>query len=299
MTAVVLVVNPTKVDDVEALRRRVADRCAVHGLPDPELLTTTKDDTGAGLAREAVRKGATLVLAAGGDGTVQAVCCGLHGSGVSLGILPLGTGNLLARNLDLPLDLGDALEVALTGRDRVLDLGRATLDDADPTCFAVMAGLGFDAQMMADAPEGLKAAVGWPAYVVSGLRHLRDRSGQVELTLDGRPPVRRAVRGVVAGNVGRLQGGVVLLPDAEPDDGLLDVVLLAPRNLRDWARLVLRLLTHSTHEDRALSRHSVRRLELRAARPTQAQLDGETAGAVSSLVVEVSPGALVVRVGSA
>jgi diacylglycerol kinase (ATP) len=296
MSAPVLVVNPTKVDDVDALLCRVAARCAHHGLPMPQLLTTTKDDAGEAMAVEAVRRGADLVLAAGGDGTVRAVCCGLHASGVSLGILPLGTGNLLARNLGLPLDLDEALEVALTGRDRVLDLARATLDDAEPTCFAVMAGLGFDAQMMADAPEGLKAAVGWPAYLVSGLRHLRDRAGRVELTLDGRPPVRRAVRGVVVGNVGRLQAGVALLPGAVPDDGRLDLVLLAPRGLVDWGRVVIRLLTHSSREDRALSRHTVRRLQLRADRPTQAQLDGETAGAVTSLLIEVSPGALVVRV---
>ena len=156
-----LIVNPTKVDDVEALHRQVAQRCAAHGAPAPDLLETTPDDAGEGMAREAVRQGATLVLAAGGDGTVQATCCGLHSTGVALGLLPLGTGNLLARNLGLPLDLDDALEVALTGRDRVLDLAHVTVGDAPQTCFAVMAGLGFDAAMMADAPEGLKAAVGW------------------------------------------------------------------------------------------------------------------------------------------
>ena len=291
-----LIVNPTKVDDVEALHQQVAQRCAAHGVPAPDLLETTPDDAGEGMAREAVRQGATLVLAAGGDGTVQATCCGLHGTGVVLGLLPLGTGNLLARNLGLPLDLGDALEVALTGRDRVLDLAHVKVGDAPRTCFAVMAGLGFDAAMMADAPEGLKSAVGWPAYVVSGLRHLRDRPSQVELVLDGAPPVRRAARGVVIGNVGELQGGVSLLPDAVPDDGVLDVVLLAPRRLLDWARLIGRLVAKSAREDRTLIRFTARRIELRTAAPTQAQLDGEPVGEVTSLVVEVSPRAVVVRV---
>ena len=294
-----LVVNPTKVDDVDALLQKVTERCAAHGQPSPYLLETTPDDAGEGMAREAVRRGATLVLAAGGDGTVQAACCGLHGTGVPLGILPLGTGNLLARNLDLPLDLDKALDVALTGQDRVLDLARATVGDADPTCFAVMAGLGFDAEMMADAPEKLKSAVGWPAYVISGLRHLFDRPGKLELILDGAPAVCRSARGVVIGNVGELQAGVALLPDAVPDDGVLDVVLLAPRQLLDWGRLLARLVARSGREDHTLTRWTARKVEVRAVVPTHAQLDGEPVGEVTSLVVEVSPASLVVRVPSA
>ncbi len=294
MTA--LIVNPTKVDDVDVLLKQVAERCAQHGVAPPYLLETTPDDAGEGMAREALARGTALVLAAGGDGTVQAACCGLHGSKVPLGILPLGTGNLLARNLDLPLDLDDALEVALTGRNRTLDLAHAIVGDQDQTCFAVMAGLGFDAEMMADAPEKLKAAVGWPAYVVSGLRHLRDRPGQLELVIDGAPPVSRKARGIVIGNVGELQGGVALLPDAVPDDGVLDVVLLSPRRLVDWGRLLGRLIRRSDREDHTLSRYTGRRIEVRMSVPTEAQLDGEPVGAVTSLEVEVSPGALVVRV---
>ena len=291
-----LVVNPTKVDDVDALVRQVAERCAAHGLPTPILLRTTEDDAGQGMARDAISRGATLVLAAGGDGTVQAACCGLHGSGVPLGIVPLGTGNLLARNLGLPLAVNEALEVALTGRDRVIDLARATVGAAEQTTFVVMAGLGFDAEMMADAPEGLKSAVGWPAYVVSGLKHLRDRPAQFELVLDGVAAVSRPARGIVIGNVGQLQGGVALLPDAVPDDGVLDVVLLAPKRLVDWGRLFHRLVARSDRQDHTMTRFTARRIEVRAAVPTQAQLDGEPVGAVTSLIVEVSPGALVVRV---
>lgn len=293
---IALVVNPTKVDDVDALARQVAERCAAHGLPSPILLRTTENDAGEGMAREAISRGATLVLAAGGDGTVQAACCGLHGSGVPLGVVPLGTGNLLARNLGRPLTMEEALEVALTGRDRVIDLARATVGAAEQTTFVVMAGLGFDAEMMADAPAGLKAAVGWPAYVVSGLKHLRDRPAQFELVLDGAAAVSRSARGIVIGNVGQLQGGVALLPDAVPDDGVLDVVLLAPRRLVDWGRVLHGLIARSDREDHTLTRFTARRIEVRAAVPTQAQLDGEQVGAVTSLAVEISPGALVVRV---
>jgi diacylglycerol kinase (ATP) len=293
---IALVVNPTKVEDVEALFQQVAERCAAHGLASPNRFDTTPLDAGEAMTREAVRRGATLVLAAGGDGTVQAVSCGLHASGVPMGVLPLGTGNLLARNLGVPLDLAEALEVALTGRDRILDVGQAVVGDAPQTCFVVMAGMGFDAEMMADAPGKLKAAVGWPAYVISGVRHLRDRQVRMEIVLDGAPAISRPVRGVVIGNVGELQGGVALLPDAVPDDGVLDVVLLAPRRLLDWGRVAVRLVTRSTREDQTLSRYTARRVDVRTPVPTEAQLDGESVGAVTSLVVEISPGSLMVRV---
>src|SRR5258705_5827375 len=103
-----------------------------------------------------------------------------------------------------------------------------------------MAGIGFDAAMMADASEGMKQLAGWPAYLVSGLRHLRDPVMRVQLRIDDNPPLRRPARTVLVGNVGRLQGGLQLLPDAAADDGLLDVVVVAPRTLRDWIRLVWR-----------------------------------------------------------
>lgn len=278
---IVLVVNPTKTSERSDLLR-VVERLADEPV---ELRETTPEDAGEGLARAAVADGARLVLAAGGDGTVQAVACGLAGSGVPLGVVPLGTGNLLARNLGLPLDRGDAVAVALGGRDRLIDLGSVQFDEQPPTHFAVMAGLGFDAEMMSDAPAGLKSAVGWPAYVVSGLQHLRDRPHAVELLLDGSATVRLSVRGVVVGNVGQLQAGVVL-----------DVVALAPRHLADWGRVILRLVTRSTRYDPALRRWTARSIELRSAVPVRAQLDGEPSGAVRRVRIVVRPAALVVRV---
>jgi len=288
---IVLVANPTKTSELSDLLR-VVERLADEPV---ELRETTPEDEGEGLARAAVADGARLVLAAGGDGTVQAVACGLAGSGVPLGVVPLGTGNLLARNLGLPLDRGDAVAVALGGRDRSIDLGSVQLDERPPTHFAVMAGLGFDAEMMSDAPAGLKSAVGWPAYVVSGLQHLRDRPHAVELMVDGSATLRLLVRGIVVGNVGQLQAGVALLPDAVPDDGVLDVVALAPRHLADWGRVVLRLVTRSTRYDPALRRWTARSIELRSAVPIQAQLDGEPSGAIRRLRLAVEPAALVMR----
>ncbi len=292
----VLVVNPTSTD-VAGLRRRVARRCRDLGCPEPTVLLTTAEDPGEGLTRAAVAAGAEYVLCAGGDGTVRSVARGLAHTDVPMGVLPVGTGNLLARNLGLPLDLEAALVVALSGQPRRIDMGRVSTGARVREGFTVMAGLGFDAAMMADASPGLKSAVGWPAYLVSGARHLRDRPMAIELRVDGGPPHLSPARGVVVGIVGTLQAGLRLLPDAQPDDGLLDVVVLSPHRLTDWVRMVLRLVLRPRKPDRAVHRFQGRRLELTVDRPAPGQLDGDGVGEIADMLIDIDPGALLVRCG--
>jgi diacylglycerol kinase family enzyme len=230
----------------------------------------------------------------------MAVAAGLAGSDVALGILPMGTGNLLARNLDLPLKLDEALATALTGRDRTIDLGRSRADDqAEQKVFAVMAGVGFDAAMMQDAPEQVKDKLGWPAYIISGFKHLRDHAITVGLRIDDDAPITRRVRSVIVGNVGTLQGGLELLPDAVPNDSKLDVVVLEPTRHLDWLRVIGRLVARGKKQDSELERFCGKRIELRLRRPQPSQLDGDPQGDVSRLLLEVLPGALVVRVPAA
>ncbi|EBM0725712.1 diacylglycerol kinase family lipid kinase, partial [Salmonella enterica subsp. enterica serovar Senftenberg] len=154
-------------------------------------LETTQKDVGQGQTKQALEQDVDLVCPLGGDGTVRAVAEALVGSDTPMGLLPGGTGNLLARNLDLPVDdLGDALRVALTGQNKRIDVGRLTIDESGEHerpaqhIFLVMAGLGFDAAIMADAPEGLKAKVGPAAYVVSGAKNLRGPQFKVRVKFD-------------------------------------------------------------------------------------------------------------------
>jgi len=298
---VAVVVNPTKFDDVAAARRQVASTCAALGWDEPLWLETTAEDPGRGQTRRALSDGVDLVCALGGDGTVRTVAENVAHTGVPLGLLPQGTGNLLARNLGLPLDDLDAsLRIALTGADRTVDVGRVAFDvsgeDADPVeqVFLVMAGLGFDAAMMAGVTEQLKARVGWLAYVFAGLTNLSGERVKVWMTADSGPQVVRRVRTVIVGNCGRLTGGIVLIPDAEVDDGWLDVVALAPRGVVSWASMATRVL--SRREDRRVGRRRCRQVQVRCDPPQQGQLDGDPVGLVRAIAARIDAGALIVRV---
>jgi YegS/Rv2252/BmrU family lipid kinase len=233
-----------------------------------------------------------FVAVAGGDGTVRAAAQGLAHSGVPVGILPQGTGNLLARNLEIPQDDDEALEVALCGADRTLDLGR--LDDG--TAFAVMAGTGFDAAIMESTPEALKVKVGPLAYVISGLRAMRGRRIRVNLSLDDGPPLRRRTRTVLVGNSGTLLGGLVLMPRATIDDGVLDVVSIAPGTLAGWVAVALRVITKRPRGHERVEHWQARSIVIRTETPQPCQVDGDPVGNAQELSICVDPRALVLRV---
>ncbi|ACZ32229.1 diacylglycerol kinase catalytic region [Xylanimonas cellulosilytica DSM 15894] len=296
MTRVAVVVNPTKFDDVDAARRTITEVCARHGVDDPLWIETTEDDPGSGQTREALAQGADVVCAFGGDGTVRAVGEVLAGGDVPLGLLPGGTGNLLARALDLPVDdAAEAMDVVLGGREERIDVGVLRADGEDERVFLVMAGMGLDAEMMDRTDDRLKAAVGWVAYAVGGLRAVLEGGFGVHLQLAGGPVVRRRVRAVVVGNSGRLQGGLALMPEARLDDGLLDVAVVAPRGVVGWVRALATLVT-AGRGHRSLDRSQAPAVRMRADAPTQTQLDGDPVGAYRELEVRVRPGALRVKV---
>ena len=287
-----VVYNPIKVPDLGALTKRVDTFMARNGWEPPLWLETTQDDPGVGMCEKAMADGCDVVFVCGGDGTVMAAVTAMAGKEVPLAILPAGTGNLLARNLDLPInDEAACLKIGIGDRTRAIDV--AAIEDRK---FAVMAGLGFDAAIMRDAPEGLKKAVGWPAYVVSAGKHLRGRGIRVTITLDGGRPMHRRVRTVVVGNVGKLQGNIPLLPDAKPDDGILDVVVIATRNVLDWARVGGRVLRRADVPDRRMERFTGKHVLIEASHTQPRQLDGDVIEEGRTMDITVEPGALKVRV---
>jgi len=287
-------VNPVKVEG-DAFRRSVETALAERGYADPLWLETTEDDAGVGMARQVIDEQVDLVLVAGGDGTVRVVCAELAGTAVPAAVLPGGTGNLLARNLGISLELDVALHELLDGSEQRIDSVLVEGDQLPGDRFVVMAGLGLDAAIIEDAPDDLKKRVGWAAYVVSTLKNLNHPFVNVEIVVDDQPPVRRRARTVVIGNVGTLQANIPLFPDATPDDGRIDVVVLAPRRISHWPRLALGLVIKSWRE-RHVERFTGKRIQVRADRVVGRELDGDAIAEGTSLVAEVDPSALVVRV---
>jgi YegS/Rv2252/BmrU family lipid kinase len=289
-----VVVNPSKLADPETFRAAVRAAMTEHGWSEPTWLETTREDPGEGQARTAAKAGAELVLACGGDGTVTAAAAGLAATGIPLAIIPLGTGNLFARNLGLPIDLGRALTVALTGGNRQLDVGVA---NGHP--FLTMAGLGLDAKMLDGASEPVKKRFGWGAYVASALRHLWDRPMRVSLRTDSGPALQRRASVVIVGNVGTLQGGLPLLPDARPDDGRLDVVILTARSLAGWLVVAGHVLRRRPGATARVIRRTFTELSVEVDRAHLWEIDGEVMGRTRQLAVTVEPGTLLVRVPTA
>ena len=231
-----------------------------------------------------------VVLASGGNGTVTACAEDVAGSGVPLGVLPAGTGNLLARNLGLPLALDQALAVALTGRDRGLDVGQA-----NGHLFVAMAGIGFDAMLLDSTGEPLKKRLGWLAYA------------RVRAPASAGPPgARRRCAPTAAGRCaagpaasssatsGRCRAAPALLPGAEPDDGVLDLMVLTARGWSGWLALAADVMLRRTRTGRVV-RSEFRELRVQLDRPQLWELDGEVMGMTGELVVVVQPGQLLAR----
>lgn len=311
-----IVYNPIKIDE-DALRTAVAAAESEHGWAESLWIETTVEDPGAGQARTAVDEGVDVVLAAGGDGTVRAVAEGLRGTGTPVALLPAGTGNLLARNLDLALnDIPRSVQTAFSGSDRAIDVGVADIVDGDGEAsthvFVVMVGVGLDAKMIAATNPDLKKKVGWLAYVEAVARIFKDVNAlRVTYSLDGASSRSTTVSTLLIGNCGILPGNVPILPDAKVDDGLIDIVAMRPKNLFGWIRIgttviwengVLRKtrfgrrLIAADKRVRPLRYYQGRRSDLRFRGPEEFEIDGEEMGSIVQLAVHVDPASLIVRV---
>jgi diacylglycerol kinase (ATP) len=291
-----VIYNPTKVTDWVTFRRHVEYELRTRGWDKALWLETSTDDPGRAMTEQAVREGVDLVLGAGGDGTIRAICSELAGSGVPFGLIPAGTGNLLARNIGIPLDEAAALDVAFDGLDTGVDLVALSVDGGPPDHFAVMAGIGIDAVIMEGTDPLLKRTVGNAAYFLSAAKHAGHPALQASIRVDDGPTLSRRASVIVIGNVGFLQGGIQLIPGARADDGRLDLLVASPRRVRDWVRLTTQVLTRQQRTDSQLDRLTGRKVTIKVDGRDHYQMDGDTVGECSTMTAEIRPGALRLRI---
>ncbi len=312
-----IVYNPVKVP-LDRLRRTVAAHEQQHGWVPATWHATSSADDGRQAAEDALAGRPAVVLVAGGDGTVRVVAEALQGSDIPLALLPFGTGNLLARNMRLPLaDLDASVAAAFGGATRAIDVAIAELEDEHGThrrhAFLVMAGIGLDAAMAEQTNALAKRHLGWVAYVPPIARSITaNRLLQLRYRIDGGPARSARAHTLIVGNCGTLTGSMLLLPAAAVDDGLLDVVMLRPKNRAGWAgigtRLTMQQLAHGsrfgarmlelTPDVRALAYAQGRQFDVRFELPHEVQLDGDGFGAIVRARITVAPGSLRVAVPS-
>ncbi|MFI7080827.1 diacylglycerol/lipid kinase family protein [Micromonospora sp. NPDC049903] len=239
--------------------------------------------------RKALDQGAELIFVWGGDGMVQRCADTLAGTQTPMAILPAGTANLFAGNLGIPEDLPEAVRIGLHGRRCRLDLGRLNGEH-----FAVMAGAGFDGDLIREADRDMKGRLGRLAYVWTGLRHVRGELTRTRITVDGDLWFEGDASCVLFGNVGTITGGIPAFDDARPDSGSLEIGVSTAGGAVDWARTLGKMATGRSEDSKFVRITRGRKVRVRFAEPKTYEMDGGARSRTKRLKVKAVPAALTV-----
>ena len=252
MKRTAVIFNPEKISE-QKLRKLFSK------LTDQEifLLPTESKTNGVAAAQQAIDLGVERIIAAGGDGTLRYVVEGTQGANVVIGILPIGTGNVLARNLRLPINnLEAAAARALSDIEHSIDLGVAeVIDEAgnrQTLIFTGIAGLGMDAKVMAATDKKLKKRIGWIAYIEASVKSLPMKFEKFDVSIDGSNSRNLKSYSLLIGNAGWLPGQISMMPDARLDDGRLEMAAIGPRRIWNWVDFIGRV-TWQNHVVRPLA----------------------------------------------
>lgn len=262
-----------------------------NGVEDPLWREVPKSRKAPKAVESLLADGAELVFAWGGDGLVQRCVDVLAGSKVPLAILPAGTSNLLARNLEIPIDLEGAVAVGLHGERRRLDVGKCNGEH-----FAVMAGSGIDAAMIRDADGALKDRLGRVAYVWTGLKNLRADPFTADIKVDGVSWYSGEATCVLVGNLGGLFGGIEVFGDARPDDGKLEVGVVTADGFSQWARTAARTVVTTAESSPFVQATKAKSVKVKLDRKVLYELDGGDREKTKSIKVKVEPAAVTICV---
>ncbi|MCA9792666.1 MAG: diacylglycerol kinase family lipid kinase [Candidatus Eremiobacteraeota bacterium] len=258
---------------------------------DWHLHLTTGPGDATRVANQAEKNGFDCVVAAGGDGTINEVVNGVVGTSVSLGIVPLGTENVLAREMGVPIQVEKACRHLLETKPRALDVGRA--GDRYFICFM---GVGFDAHVAYHLPAKRKAALGALGYLLTSLEKFQEyhvKSRRMSLKLEN-TEVNLDFWLLLVGNIQTYGGRFRTAPKARPDDGLLDLCLLPRTTYPETVRQLLGSVTGKHIDLPGVQYYQVRRFSVATDPVERIQLDGELVGE-TPVEVEVLPGAIKAR----
>lgn len=297
----VFLVNPASANGKTGRRwPQIARAAHVAGLRGEAIFSERAGQLGE-LAREAADEGASLLVVVGGDGTVHEVVNGIAGrEGVELALIPRGTGWDFARTHGIPKRLGGALRIATDGTARPFDLGRASYQahgSQATAWFANMASVGMSGAVAAKANSTTKALGAKTSYLLAlGVVFARWKNVHLRVCVDEEERDALMQDTIVA--VGRsLAGGMMITPDAEPDDGLFDVLLIGDLTKTELVRVVPKIYrgTHLPHPKGEVLRGQT--VSIEADEPLPVQLDGEQPG-TTPVRFEIVPAAIRLRVPS-
>jgi diacylglycerol kinase family enzyme len=278
-------------------RKRTADlpelRRALErsGVADPLWVEVPKSKRAPKQLRKLLAKGADHVFVWGGDGMAQRCIDTLAGSGCTMAIVPAGTANLLASNLGIPKEIEGAVTTGLFGASRSIDVASMNGER-----FAVMAGAGFDAEMIGGADGTLKDRLGRAAYLWTGAKSMRTPSFTAKIRVEGNPWYEGPASCILAGNVGALFAGVEVFADATPDDGQIDIAVITAEGVAEWTRTVARTVAGSPERSPFFRVTKGRKVKVKLDRKVPYELDGGARSKIKSYRLVVEPGAITVRV---
>jgi diacylglycerol kinase (ATP) len=260
-----------------------------RGIDDPLWMEISKGRQATGCAQRALEEGIELLFVWGGDGTVQRCINVMAGSGIPLAIVPAGTANLLARNLELPDTIEESVDAGLNGDRQPIDTGTINGEH-----FAVMAGAGLDALMIDEADAGLKDRFGRVAYLWTGARSLDASPVRAKVRLEGRPFFKGTITCVLFGNLSGIGAGVELFEGARADDGLLEMGIVTATSRWAWMRTMGRVVAGTAEKSPfvTIARGTSMRIEFD--KPTLYELDGGARKKTRALKVKVRPGSTVI-----
>jgi len=266
--------------------RETLDR---SGVTDPLWTEVPKSKYAPERVEKALADGAETIFVWGGDGMVQRCVDAMAGTDARLAILPAGTANLFAANLGIPDDIGEAVHVGLSGRERRLDLGKMNGEH-----FAVMAGAGLDARMTRDVDGGPKDRYGRLAYIWAASKNLRVEPFKARIEVNGDLWYDDEASCLLVGNVGALFGGLEAFESASPEDGQLELGVTHAESLGQWARTVARTAIGSAAQSPFVQATKAERIDVEFKPKVLYELDGGDRKEVKRLKVKVKPGALTV-----